>query len=43
MRTARVIPWHVKTWGKEWLWKKKINITKKKGTNNYTNQNVITK
>lgn len=30
MRTARVIPWHVKTWGKEWLWKKKINVTKKK-------------
>lgn len=20
--TARVIPWRVKVWGKEWLWKK---------------------
>lgn len=28
MRTARVIPWHVKIWGKEWLWKKK-GVTKK--------------
>lgn len=22
--TARVIPWRVKVWGKEWLWKKHV-------------------
>lgn len=25
MRTARVIPWHVNIWGKEWLWKETCN------------------
>lgn len=22
--TARVVPWRVKVWGKEWLWKKHV-------------------